>query len=74
MPEKEVSGAALKWWDEHMDSYAHNFHFTLYYGISSCKLLGYGEEGVNPFPLISKERAKLHWNHHSSIGWGALAQ
>jgi hypothetical protein len=29
MPEKEVSGAALKWWDEHMHSYAHNFHLAL---------------------------------------------
>jgi hypothetical protein len=46
MPEKEVSGAALKWCDENMHSYAHNFHLALYYGISSCKLQGYGKEGV----------------------------
>jgi hypothetical protein len=57
-----------------LHSYAHNFHLALYYGISSCKLQGYGKEGVNPFPFISKERTKLHWNRHSSIGWGALAQ
>jgi hypothetical protein len=61
MPEKEVSGAALKWWDENMHSYAHNFHLALYYGISSCKLQGAMAKKVYNFHFLSSVRKEQNF-------------
>jgi len=59
--EGEVSGAALKWWDENMHSYAHNFHLALYYGISSCKLQGAMAKKVYNFHFLSSVRKEQNF-------------
>jgi hypothetical protein len=76
MPEKEVSGAALKWWDENMHSYAHNFHLALYYGISSCKLQGAMAKKVYNFHFLSSVRKEQNFIGITThqLGGGASAQ
>jgi hypothetical protein len=41
-----------------MLSSAHNFHLALYYGISSCKLQGYGKDGVKPISFHQQGKSK----------------